>query len=778
MSPALAKKMALMVSWKDNGFSGGVKGAQKGIDGLKAKAKEMVKAFAAGVAGVAALTAALFKLGKSGAYVKSVEESWEGLRKKAGLFPGVLDQISDRIDGTVSRLKLMDSNVRALSGGFDSDKVVEYWDMAKQIADVSSQDVQKVFDSLTLSMNKTEYQTLETIGVVLKAGEVNGAYAESIGKTVNQMTLADRQAAMHLAIVEKYNKDYLSAGDVATRVKVQFDQWAAKTENLKNKFSKIVAESPALGAFMDRLLGGIDKLSQGLDDNAPRIHRFIGGLLSIVDKGAQAVQWLYKMRTVFIAIGAGLVAYKIAGHIKDIGYALKTMQAFQMGATGWIGLIITALVMAVLHYKKLAKWGTYAMEYVAKAGVTAAKYIIKGLRQYLDVYFTVIDAVINGVLKGIKFLMVKLAEAADKIPGFGDKIRDGLLKAADGIGEVDLGSKVAAGMDKAEAKLDETYESLSGWGDKARGAVEGWPDVQEAIKGKILGQAGGAGESTDEMLKKMEGGLKAPEAILTEKAPETVSIDTEKVEDPLANYQEIWEQRQDMAAFYTDSIVDIEQGRHNSYLDLWAKENSDYRKNFEDRQKAFSRGLSAMGSLQDKLYKKNANMGRVINAMMIKGAAEVAASYIESKTAQSRMDALEYTYKAIAAAASGNWGAAGQFGIAAAQAGLVAGVGALAAGAIRNWGANKAEAMTSESAGEDAAVGSEADEEKRGRRKATGTVNTRPMHVYINSTANFQAGYMLFGDTEGAATELYNEHFVDRIQSDIDTGVLNVPKTA
>ena len=89
------------------------------------------------------------------------------------------------------------------------------------------------------------------------------------------------------------------------------------------------------------------------------------------------------------------------------------------------------------------------------------------------------------------------------------------------------------------------------------------------------------------------------------------------------------------------------------------------------RERIHARAFGAMGQFSDKFYKKGAHMGKVLNAMLISGFSELAASYIESKTEQARFDMMEYAYKAIAAAATGQWRLAAGFTQAAAGAGLI-----------------------------------------------------------------------------------------------------------
>jgi hypothetical protein len=163
--------------------------------------------------------------------------------------------------------------------------------------------------------------------------------------------------------------------------------------------------------------------------------------------------------------------------------------------------------------------------------------------------------------------------------------------------------------------------------------------------------------------------------------------------------------------------------------------------------------------------------------MLIKGFGEVAASYIEAKAKQAGIDALEFAYQGIVSLARGNFGAAAAFGLAAAKAGALAGVGYVMSGGIRYESQQRANAISAEQ--EDqwnmaTAEGGGASAIAQ-RRQATGVVNTRPISINVYSSSYFQSGYMIFGDSETAANDLYERITRDRIENDIESGMIAIP---
>jgi len=237
-----------------------------------------------------------------------------------------------------------------------------------------------------------------------------------------------------------------------------------------------------------------------------------------------------------------------------------------------------------------------------------------------------------------------------------------------------------------------------------------------------------------------------------------------------------WDRRVEYAQSASDILLSIEEGRYLSNAELWEMERVDFLRNMQMREQSYQAGYQAMGQYSDRFFNRNAKMARVLNAMLIRGATEAVASFIEAKSEEARYQAAANTYEMFAALARKDFYAAGLFGKAAIGWGALAGAAAIAAGGVRYAGQQKAEGMMEEqeTQWEEATAGGEGEEMGRQKREASGVVNARPIHINVYSTANFNSGYMIFGDSETAANELYEERFRSRIESDIESGEIQV----
>jgi hypothetical protein len=225
----------------------------------------------------------------------------------------------------------------------------------------------------------------------------------------------------------------------------------------------------------------------------------------------------------------------------------------------------------------------------------------------------------------------------------------------------------------------------------------------------------------------------------------------------------------------TDTLDEIDAARSALSWERMVAETEHLRRHQGMRIQAYQRGFQAMGFYATEFFRKGAHMGRALNAALIAGFTEMVASYIDAKSAQAKIDAMEYSYQAIAAAARGDWGMASAFGVAAARAGAQAGVAIAAAGFIRSWGQEKAESLEQQ---EDAfdRYESEQGDGTRTRTKAAGVVQQRPVHLTVVATTNIEAGLIVFPDgSEEAAEQFYQTYTRDNIQADIEAGVIALP---
>lgn len=759
MNSSIVKKMTLLAEWKDHGLSSGMDNAKKRTDTLKKAAKELTLALAAMVGAISGLVAAMMAFTKRGAEVESVTESFMGFVKSANLGAGALEQIRETVRGSLSDMDLMRASTQALAAGLQPERLLEFWAKAKQMSDVMSRPVIEMFEGLTRAVNKQQVESLETIGITLRTEQVYDDYAKSIQKSSGAaLNAAERTAAFSSALEGAYVKNFHNVGNVTTKSYEAFNQLEAKIKNLKDRFSLMIAQSPYVQKFIEDLITGIDDVGKKLEENGPAITEATGKLVEFWGIIQKVAGGLWKARDWIVNLAAALAAGKIAIWISGIVAAMGGLQISAVAVGGWVGLIVGGLLTLGNYWREVSVSILEVVDTLNRvlAGVLGSA--VEAFRRFLEVasQAPLIGSLFKNMLPG-----VQEAEAFFREQVFGKTAIDTLQEKIMGLPKFNL---LGILFPKGEQKLP-------GEGGPA-GAGPGTSDLwDQKVQAEKQRAASADKELSDFYASKgIMGPPQPPESTPPEPILPEGKAKIKLVEESAKDEREI---RSSEAEGMTDYLIMLEEGRKGHYLESWAEEAFEWKRDLEDRKQAYAAAYSGMGQYSDKFFKHGANMGRVLNAMLIRGMAEMAASYIDSKTKQARFDALEYAYKAVASMAEGNWGAAGGYGIAAAKAAAIAGVGALTAGAIRAWGQEKADALTAE--GEKEQADAERQQELEGqRRQATGVVKTRPMNINIYSSHSINAGVVLFGDSKEAVDEFYEDYFRPAINEDIETGMIAV----
>lgn len=755
MNSSIQKKLELLLAWEDRGYEAGNKKAQRSTEQLKKRAKELAVAMMAIGAAALAATAALFKFIKAGVQVMSVKDTFDGFRASADMSADTLDRINEITKETVSDMDLMNASVMALAGGLVPERLVELWGKAKQMADVMSKDTVEVFKGITDGMNKLEVETLKSIGITIRAEDVYKEYATSIGKSAAALTTKDRAIAFSMALEKKYVENFYKVGDVTTRNRELFQQLEKKLADTRDRFFELVASSPAVQGFLTMLAENVAEAGKNLDENKEKIEEFTESMIKlgtvILDVGKFTVQH----KDDILALLSGIVATKVATWILGVASAMGVLQISAAAAGGWIGLVIGATVYLANNYKE----------------------VLVGFLEIWDTINRYFYGILAGFVTGIRMAAQVVGSL---VPGMLDDAVDGMKKAEDYLLNETFGTTFVDGLQDKVMELPEfnIFELLFPTDKQdAERVLTNLSDFAAAA-GDMQGMGLSEFAALGDKVPATEGGPSIES--LWEKTPE---VDNSFIENELAERQrEAFEAnevlKQDIRLQLELEGAENIRGIHEETFfsedeRMWMQIDSE-RRAMDTRKQIHARAYGAMGGYSDTFFKKGANMGRVLNAMLIAGFSELAASYIESKTKQARFDALEYAYKAIAAAASGQWHLAAGFSQAAIGAGLVAGAGAIAAGYIRNLGQEKADAIMAEpdpfEETEDGTTKTTGQ-----RKKATGVVNARPIHITINSTSSIQAGVAIFGDSEEAMKDVYETYTREQIQEDIESGMIAIP---
>jgi hypothetical protein len=227
-------------------------------DGFKSVGMAVAGVTAAAAAAVYALKQVL-ELGERGAAVRQTAESFGLLMDKVGVSTGLLERLREASKGTVDDMTLMSSTATLLAGA--------HGELAKRLAGATPElleiakaanklnptlgDTTYMYQSLALGIKRASPMILDNLGLTVKIGEANQKMADSLGKSVEQLTAEEQKMALLNATLE--------AG------KILIDQVGGSTDSATDSFSRLdTAWSNAWNSMLGDTSGPIAILAEKL----------------------------------------------------------------------------------------------------------------------------------------------------------------------------------------------------------------------------------------------------------------------------------------------------------------------------------------------------------------------------------------------------------------------------------------------------------------------------------------------------------------------------------
>lgn len=278
----------------------------------------------------AAVTAKLLEAGRAlvafggealarGAQLEGLRAGFESLAGSAQNAQAMLVSMRGGTAGLVADMDLMQSANKAMLLGLNmsSDEMGDLAQTARVLGRAMGQDATKSLDDLIVALGRSSPMILDNLGLTVKMGEANEAYAAALGKTVGDLTDAEKKQAFMTAAmaaarvkVAELGADHLTLGE-------RLQQATTWMQNFGDRVGEGIMASPvlssAIGAIGDSLGASFGS------DHAGRVQTIVGlveegarGLITFgsmaLEAAGYAVQAFYGVRAaLFEAIG-GIVA--------------------------------------------------------------------------------------------------------------------------------------------------------------------------------------------------------------------------------------------------------------------------------------------------------------------------------------------------------------------------------------------------------------------------------------------------------------------------------------
>lgn len=281
----------------------GVDNVSKEFDKVEKKSEKLKKALkgitaaGAGLAVIGVTMKKAFDLGREGAVIEQTSESFDFLMQKVGAAPDLLDQLTAASHETISAFDLQSSTMTLLAGaqGELATQLANSTPRLMEIAKAANKlnpalgTTAFMYESIATGVKRAQPLILDNLGLTLKVGEANEAYAKSLGITVEQMTAQDKAMAILNATLEAGDTLIAQVGGTTDAATDSFDQMTVALKEsgdaIKTKLFPFLEKA---AKAINLLLTRAKKLDVILEEHAKEVWKTSDSYKAFIDEMERA----------------------------------------------------------------------------------------------------------------------------------------------------------------------------------------------------------------------------------------------------------------------------------------------------------------------------------------------------------------------------------------------------------------------------------------------------------------------------------------------------------
>ena len=196
----------------------GANKSKKQIDGIGGSITGMATKIAGATAAVYAVKKAMdiaFDLTRQAGKVAGLERGFDNLGKKLGFTSDSLGKLRKAVNGTVDDMALMEQANNAMMLGVVSsdEEMAQLFDTAQRLGQALGVDTKDAVNSLVTGMGRQSKLMLDNLGIMVNMEDAYETYAESLGKTTEELTDAEKKTAFNNATLEESQRLVSQLGD-------------------------------------------------------------------------------------------------------------------------------------------------------------------------------------------------------------------------------------------------------------------------------------------------------------------------------------------------------------------------------------------------------------------------------------------------------------------------------------------------------------------------------------------------------------------------------------
>jgi hypothetical protein len=162
---------------------------------------------------------------------------------------------------------------------------------ATALGKAMGQDATKSLDDLITALGRSSPLILDNLGLTVKVGEANEAYARSVKRSANDLTDAEKKLAFYNAAVDAAKVKMEALGGVQLTLADQITRLRNGFQNFTDALGVAIARSPVLNELLGAFAGSVeDAFGKNQTDRVQLFIRAINqSAIAIVDFGVSAI---------------------------------------------------------------------------------------------------------------------------------------------------------------------------------------------------------------------------------------------------------------------------------------------------------------------------------------------------------------------------------------------------------------------------------------------------------------------------------------------------------
>jgi len=373
----------------------------------------------------------------------------------------LIDKLNEVSMGTVSNTDLMLSTNKAMALGVGNniDDITKLMEIARLKGRALGLDTTQAFNDIVTGIGRGSPLILDNLGIIIKQEAAQEAYAKQLGKTVDEMTDAEKSQSIFNAVMESGTKDLELAGELSLSFGEKMQQISKETADASVSLGESLL--PVIETLADIIIPLIKNISKFAKENQTLVK-----ILTLTALGISGV--VAVLGTVGLILPSVLSGFKV---FKSLLNSVK-LSAISLSSVG-IMAIITALALVATKLfearRELQSWGE-VWEYtglgIRRTFLTLGASIVETWGNVLNALNLGGDSFItkaNDMRREAGYMAIEQVEMKDRAKEASEALaEEGNIAKTAGNSLSDLGTDLedlAEKTEEAEDKIRALYES-------------------------------------------------------------------------------------------------------------------------------------------------------------------------------------------------------------------------------------------------------------------------------------------------------------------------------